>query len=147
MTPREIGVFFNEEAKEMTDYDFIKRLLKMIDENNNFCVDIQLIKEKLARIYPDMDTDKFNNVFFKSLFLLKDCGAIEEMAGRNLGFRIDVLNNIQYTDCVIRLTSVGYNFYENMCKNGFMSKIKNISLVAAIEFSKAFIAKSVDTLL
>lgn len=131
----------------MIDYDFIKKLLKVIAESESFCVNVQEISEKLKKRYPNMDTDAFENTFYKVLFLLKDCGVVEEMAGRSLGFKVDVFGNVQYTDSVVRLTAAGYGFYDNICKNGFFSKVKDVALSVAVEFSKALIAKSAESLL
>lgn len=137
----------NRRGFNMTNYGFIKQLLKAMAEEKAFCVKVLSLNEKLAQAFPDMDADDFNNEFYKNLCLLKDCGAIEEMAGHTLGFRVDTSGNIRYVECVIRLTATGYGFYDSLCKNGFVAKIKNLSLSAAMEFSKAFIAKSVEFLL
>lgn len=131
----------------MTDYDFIRQLLKTIAEEKTFCVEVLSLKEKLAQAFPDMDTGDFDNEFYKALFLLRDCGAIEEMAGHTLGFKVDTARNMRYVECVIRLTATGYGFYDNLRKNGFLAKVKKLPLAAAVEFSKAFIAKSVELLL
>ena len=131
----------------MTDYDFIRQLLKTIAEEKTFCVEVLSLNEKLAQAFPDMNAGDFDNEFYKALFLLRDCGAIEEMAGHTLGFKVDTARTMRYVDCVIRLTATGYGFYDNLCKNGFLAKVKKLSLAAAVEFSKAFIAKSVELLL
>ena len=69
------------------------------------------------------------------------------MAGHTLGFKVDTARNMRYVECVIRLTATGYGFYDNLRKNGFLAKVKKLPLAAAVEFSKAFIAKSVELLL
>ncbi len=147
----------------MTDYDFIRQLLKTIAEEKTFCVEVLSLKEKLAQAFPDMDTGDFDNEFYKALFLLKDCGVVEKLAEAHfsheelndnelcysLGFGIwvDEGEYLIPSECYIRLTATGYGFYDNLCKNGFLAKVKKLSLAAAVEFSKAFITKSVELLL
>lgn len=131
----------------MMDYNFIKQLLQTMTKEKTFCVDILRLNEELGKSFPDMDADDFNNKFYESLFLLKDCGVIEEMAGRGLGFKTDAACNIRYGECVIRLTASGHGFYDNLRKNGFLSKTKSLSLAASVELSKALIIKSAEKLI
>ena len=131
----------------MMDYDFIERLLQTMTKEKTFCVDVMHLNEELGKSFPDTTIDDFNNKFYESLFLLKDCGVIEEMAGSGLGFKTDTAGNIRCWESIIRLTAGGHNFYDNLRKTGFLSKTKSLSLTASVELSKALITKSIDKLL
>lgn len=115
----------------MIDYVFIERLLQTMTKEKTFCVDVMHLNEELGKSFPDMNVDDFNNKFYESLFLLKDCGIVEEMAG-----------NINIGVGTIRLKADGYEFYDNLCKEWFMAYIEKLPLSAAVMYSKAETVKN-----
>mgnify|MGYP006916026188 CR=1 FL=1 len=142
---RKFGVALKN--NQLIDYDFIRKLLREIVESETFYIEVDDLFNNLAKKFAEEDVDHFENIFYKSLFLTRDCGLIEEMAGKDLGFRVDIAKNVTKKDCIIRLTADGYLFYENLSKNGFMQKIKDLSLYVGVEMCKASAAKLVDDLI
>lgn len=110
------------------DIKLIKRILNAMTEQTSHYVSVKDISEIVKEDYPELEKDDFNDLFIGHLYLLKDNGVVKEILGDNLGTRYTINNGIIISTCFIRLTSSGYDYLKMLNKNGFLEKVKNLTL-------------------
>lgn len=124
------------------DIRLLRRILNAIQEKESHFVSTSEILEDVKQDYEETDKEIFKDLFYGHLLLLKDNKVIEEVSHTsNLGIGYGLNGNIITSNCFIRLTSAGYDFLKVLNKNGFIDKIKNLTLTEGLKIGEFLIVE------
>lgn len=119
------------------DIRLLRRILKTIQEKESYKVSIADILEDVKQEYEVIDKDTFKDLFYGHLLLLKDNKVIEEVSNTvNLGLGYNCNGGLVPHNCLIRLTSIGYDYLKILNKSGFVDKLKDFTLKEGLKFAE-----------
>lgn len=115
------------------DYNFLKDILTVLVDNQNYVIDTDEIVEKLAL---DESDELLMNKFWGHMFILNDNYCLD-CNDKNLGVQRGADGFYSYSVSYIRLTAQGYQFLDVLKNDNIFRKIKDFSVSTAIEIGKA----------
>lgn len=125
------------------DYNFIKRILNVIQKRESHFISVSKLLEDAKPQYEEIEKEIYLDLFYGHLHLLKDDGVIEEVLGQNLGCHYSLNNGISCGGCFIRLTSKGYDFIKVLNKEGFTEKFKKLTINESIKVTEAILINGI----
>lgn len=119
------------------DIRLLRKILNTIQKKESHYTSVKNILEDVKTDYEEIDIETFKDLFYGHLLLLKDNKVIEEVSNTsNLGLGYNLNSHLITNPCLIRLTSVGYDFIKVLNKNGFIEKLKNLTLKECLKFTE-----------
>lgn len=117
------------------DIRLLKKILNTIKEKESHYTSVKNILEDVKADYDEIDKETFKDLFYGHLLLLKDNNVIDEVSNTsNLGLGYNINGQMITNPCLIRLTSIGYDFTKALNKNGFVDKAKSFTLTESLKF-------------
>ncbi len=124
------------------DIRLLRRILNTIQEKDSHYTSVKNILEDVKTDYEEIDKETFKDLFYGHLLLLKDNKVIEEVSNTlNLGLGYNINGQMITNPCFIRLTSSGYDYLKMLNKNGFIDKIKNLTLTEGLKIGEFLIVE------
>ena len=129
------------------DYLFLKKMLTVITEKQSHIIDVLCLAEEMKQPHLAISDEEYLDKFYGHLQQLKDTGAIIELCGRDLGVHYLADGKINCSDCLIRLTAIGYDLAKLLDKKGFVDKLKQMTVSSAVFAAKAAAEKGIEKII
>lgn len=119
------------------DVRLLRKILNTIQEKESHYTSVKDVLEDVKTDYEETDKETFKDLFYGHLLLLKDNKVIEEVSNTsNLGLGYNLNCHLITNPCLIRLTSIGYDYIKVLNKNDFIDKLKNLTLTEGLKFAE-----------
>lgn len=118
------------------DYVFLRRITVAMQESDGYIIDISILMETVRNQLTDNDDDAYVQKLFGHLLLLRDSGAIETLAGHNMGLRYDDSGKVLFNGGYIRMTASGYDLAKMLSNTTMLGKLKSLSITAVGELAR-----------